>query len=224
MNKNNLLNELEYTAIAYKNIQPESDKSRLITINDERTDIQCYIRTNRKETNITFRGTSSIRDWLTDLRFWKKKIPYNEVSPNIKVHSGFIDAYKSKNVRLKIHEIVKENVCKIKVSGHSYGAGLAVLCAIDLEYNFPNRDYEVYLFGCPRVGNKAFKDSYDKRIFKTFRVYNGNDIVTKIPFALFGYRHVGIGIHVGDPRVFGIWSFKDHNPQDYYRGILDSII
>lgn len=80
---------------------------------------------------------------------------------------------------------------------------LAVLCAVDLQYNFPSKDCEVILFGCPRVGNRAFQRSYNQRVFKTLRVENGNDIVTKIPLALWGFRHVGIPIRIGTPRCFG---------------------
>lgn len=108
----------------------------------------------------------------------------------------------------------------MNVMGHSYGAALAVLCAVDLEYNFPRKDYEVFLFGCPRIGNRAFKKSYNKRVFKTFRVDNSNDIITKIPFALWGYRHVGIKIHIGIPRILGVVSFNDHRPQKYYTNLF----
>jgi hypothetical protein len=31
------------------------------------------------------------------------------------------------------------------------------------------------------VGNRAFAKSYNRRVFKTLRVENGNDIVTRVP-------------------------------------------
>lgn len=101
------------------------------------------------------------------------------------------------------------------MAGHSYGAALAVLCALDLEYHYPHRDFEVFLFGCPRVGNRAFRKSYNKRVFKTLRVENGNDIVTKVPPTIWGYRHVGVKVHIGVPRLFGMISFNQHRPQYY---------
>ena len=115
--------------------------------------------------------------------------------------------------------MIPHNSCKITVTGHSLGAALAVLCAIDLQYNFENHDIEVYLFGCPRVGNAAFAKSYNKRIFKTLRVSNGNDIVTKIPPAILGFRHVGTEIHIGRLRLPHIFSFNQHRPQNYYRNL-----
>ena len=97
---------------------------------------------------------------------------------------------------------------------------MAVLCAIDLQYHFPDRDYEVALFGCPRVGNRAFQKSYNKRIYKTLRVENGNDIVTKVPPALWGFRHVGIRIPVGAPRLPGVVSLNEHRPQYYIASLF----
>ena len=220
MNKEKMIEMLEYSSLAYKKIQPQLDDKTLYIIDDKKTDIQCYIRIYNDELDITFRGTNSNKDRITDLKFWKKVIPYGNYSSKIRVHSGFIDAYKCKNVRDRIHKYVTPEIKKVNVMGHSYGAALAVLCAVDLEYNFPLNDYEVFLFGCPRIGNRAFKESYNKRVFKTFRVDNSNDIVTKIPFALLGYRHVGIKIHIGIPRLYGIFSFNDHRPQKYYTNLF----
>ncbi len=220
MNKTQLLQRMEYSAKAYRNIQPNEPGQRLIYINSKSTGVQCYLRSSEGLLQITFRGTDSCQDWLTDFRFWKKTIPYGNTASKIRVHSGFIDAYKSDEVRGVIHRYIDDTVNKVLIMGHSYGAALSVLCAVDLQYNFPHKDYEVTLFGCPRVGNKAFQKSYNKRVFKTFRVENGNDIVTKIPFALFGFRHVGMRIPVGHYRVLGILSFHQHEPGEYYRNIL----
>ncbi len=102
------------------------------------------------------------------------------------------------------------------MAGHSYGAALAVtLRRRPRRYHYPCLDYEVLLFGCPRVGNRAFRKSYNKRVFKTLRVENGNDIVTKVPPALWGFRHVGVKIHVGAPRLPGVVSLNQHRPQYY---------
>lgn len=215
---------LEYSSAAYKNTQIECKNRKIYTIDDEKTDVQCYIMAEKRKLHIIFRGTDSFKDWITDFQFWKKSIPYKDVNPEVKVHTGFLNAYKHRGVRDKIHKFIKKDIEKVTITGHSYGAALATLCAVDLEYNFPKKDYEVYLFGSPRVGNKAFRDSYNKRVFKTFRVNNGNDIVTKIPFGVMGYRHIGIAIDVGLPRIFGAFSFNAHKPSSYYINILKSYL
>lgn len=222
MNRQQLLSMLEDSAAAYRDIQPALPQQRLIAIDNKRTGVQCFIRLEGDTMRVAFRGTDSRKDWATDFRFWKKTIPYGNYSSKIRVHTGFISAYKCPEIRGRIQSYVTGGVHRIQVMGHSYGAALAVLCAVDLQYNFPDRDIEVALFGCPRVGNTAFQRSYNNRVFKTLRVENGNDIVTKIPFCFMGYRHVGIRLHVGTARLPGLVSFEQHRPQRYYQALWHS--
>ncbi len=212
---------LEYSSGAYKDIQSTKVNQQIYTIHDKRIDVQCYVRVIGKKFYITFRGTDSLKDWLTNFQFWKKPIPYKD--PQVRVHTGFINAY-SNEVKGKIHKLITEDSEEIIISGHSYGAALAILCAEDLQNSFPQKNYEVFLFGSPRVGNKAFKELYDKRIFRTFRISNGNDIISKIPFRFMGYRHVGIAINIGFPRILGLFSLKNHKLSEYYASILKSYL
>lgn len=224
MNKHKIIHAMELAAIAYKQIQPEHPHTTLTVIDSPKTGVQGFLRQNGDQLSIAFRGTDSLQDWKMDLKFWQKTIPYgNTVSP-IRVHTGFINAYKNPQVREFLHRFVTPDIHFIRITGHSYGAALAVLCAVDLEYNFPGKDIEVILFGCPRVGNQAFQKSYDQRVFKTIRVENGNDIVTKIPFAIMGYRHVGIKFHIGPPRIWGRFSNEHHRQQTYYASLLQRLL
>ena len=217
MNKNDILKMMEHAGMAYQKIQPGLPDSKLNLINDPRTDIQCVIRKSKDDALcIAFRGTDSLKDILADIRFWKKAIPYGNTSSKIRVHSGFIDGYKQPQIRERIHSFVTESINKIQLTGHSYGAALAVLCAVDLQFHYPHKDFEVCLFGCPRVGNRAFAASYNKRIFKTLRIENGNDLVTKIPSCILGYHHVGARIHIGKLRMTGFYSLSQHSSQEYY--------
>lgn len=213
---------LELSAAAYGDNLPVKKGREVRFIDSGKTGIQLYMECVGKTVYIAFRGTDSARDWATDFRFCKKKIPYDNTASKIRVHGGFIDMYKNPEVRDAIRYFLPKEAEKVRVTGHSYGAALAVLCAVDLQYNFPEKDFEVVLFGCPRVGNRAFAQSFNRRVFKTFRVENGNDIVTKVPFAWMGFRHVGIRVAVGPPRLPGAISFEAHRPQNYYRGLLRS--
>jgi Lipase (class 3). len=221
MDKNELFHLLEYATLAYNTIQPQEHDTRLIAINDKTTDIQCFVRIMQTKILIAFRGTDSKKDWGTDLTFCKMKMPYDNHNSKIRVHSGFVEAYKSKYVRDELHSILKENseINKIILTGHSYGAALAVLCAVDLQYHFPEKDFEVALFGCPRVGNLAFSRSYNKRVFKTLRVENGNDMFTKLPFVLLGFSHVGAKVHIGKWHKPFVFSPLAHYPTDYYKAL-----
>ena len=215
---------MEISASAYRDVQPYLPYDCIKMIDDKKSGTQYFLRKDKDILWITFRGTDSPKDWLTDLTFWKKTIPYDSVKSNIRVHTGFINAYKAEGVRDRILQAVTGKVNYIKITGHSLGAALAVLCAVDIQFNFPDQDIEVFLFGCPRVGNRAFVTSYNKRVNKTVRIENGNDIVTKLPFAFMGYRHVGAKIHIGKPRLPFFLSFIDHYPHKYYSGLLNKLL
>ncbi len=224
MNSAKIFRALELSAAAYRDIQPDMPGTKLKVIDSGSAGVLCFLRKTGDTLQISFRGSDSPKDWLTSLSFWKKTIPYGNVLSPIRVHAGFINAYKTPRVRDSIRQWVSGDVRRVRLCGHSYGAALAVLCAVDIEYNFPDRDVEAIIFGCPRVGNAAFARSYDKRVFKTVRVENGNDIVTRLPPRMFGYRHVGALFHIGERKtILGI-SMEDHSLLAYYESALKRLL
>ncbi|MDR0293902.1 MAG: lipase family protein [Oscillospiraceae bacterium] len=224
MNSGEILRTLEFSTSAYRDVQPYTPHTCTAMIDNPQSGVQYFLRRDGDTLWITFRGSDSPRDWKTNLSVCKKGIPYDNTETKIRVHTGFLNAYKSTCVRSLILAEITPDTHYIKISGHSLGAALAVLCAVDVQYNFPGRDIEVFLFGCPRVGNRAFALSYNKRVDKTVRVENGNDIVTKVPPALWGYRHVGARLHVGAPRLAGLYVARDHYPHRYYAGVLKKYV
>ena len=48
------------------------------------------------------------------------------------------------------------------VAGHSMGAAMAHICALDLKFTLGFDDVNVYTYGSPRVGNDIFKDFFNK--------------------------------------------------------------
>jgi predicted lipase len=220
MDKQNVMESMALSALAYKDVQPIEPYTCQKLIDDPTTDLQCFLRKRGDTLYITFRGSNSDADWRANLRFWKKKVPYDGMEGSkVRVHTGFVDNYKADGVRDVLLKAVTPGIRTVRVSGHSQGAALAVLCALDIEYNFQRHNIEVVVFGCPRIGNRAFMLSYNKRVPLTLRVENGNDIVTKIPFALMGYRHVGARVHIGALRLPGIFSPGDHYQHAYFSGL-----
>lgn len=211
-----LLNMLDHAMLAYSDTPTSSEFDKVIFSDCSHIGVQYYVGKGEKTLLIAFRGTDSFMDFITDIKCNKKTVPYNNTDSKIQVHTGFIGAYKEDCVRGEIHKLITPEIKKIYITGHSYGAALAVLCAVDLQYHYPERFFEVVLFGCPRVGNRWFRKSYNKRLIKTLRVENGNDAITKLPFACMGYRHVGIKINIGGPRILGILSIRQHTGQRYY--------
>ena len=78
----------------------------MTVIDDDQTGVQCYIRKTEDLLDITFRGSNSAKDWRHNLMFWKKCIPYGNTCSKIRVHTGFLNAYKSKQVRNRLLNMV----------------------------------------------------------------------------------------------------------------------
>lgn len=189
---------------------------------------------------VVFRGSNADRDWLTNLDFsqWSavtdavldnKQLDYPDVygasSSGVKMHTGFTRAYLA--VRSQIHSVVKgSEMSHWTVTGHSLGGALAKLCAVDLQYNFsPDVSVDAYTFGAPRVGNRAFSESYNRRVPNTWRFVNGNDVVCGLPRRWQNYRHVDTRVRF---RVGFSWriisgSLQDHRIDRYINALAERV-
>ncbi len=158
----------------------EYDKFKFI----ESGDTQVFVAGNDDEVVVSFRGTESFQDWLTDAKF---RMVDSAIG---KIHRGFTDAlYEVFNELVNTVEEFLDDEQYLYITGHSLGGALATLFAIIVDEDLDG----VYTFGSPRVGNRAFKKAYDSKLKGiSFRYVNNNDIVTRVPFWLFGYRHVGL--------------------------------
>ena len=166
----------------------------------ERTDTQGYFMELPECYVFAFRGTEPriFKDVITDAMAWKKVIPYGNDKSPIRVHYGFLRAYKS--VRDRVHRIATERLRGDKplvVVGHSLGGALATLCAVDMQYMMEekllrsgSRVVYCFTYGSPRVGNRAFAKSYDNRVPATWRFQGAFDIITHMGPSWLGYRHV----------------------------------
>jgi len=200
-------------SLALRAYDPE-DQAGAEVIDDRVTGVQCFIRRRGDTLTVAFRGSDSKKDWQTNLTFGLWKVPWETISGS-RVHRGFAEAYRMPQIRLRILSLIVPSVHRVVVCGHSLGAALAVLCAADVKKNFSAVSVEAYLFGCPRVGNRAFCEDYNRAVPHTLRVENGNDIVTKLPLRIMGYRHVGQVLRIGRKRLPVIVSVNDHRPENY---------
>ncbi len=151
----------------------------------------CCIR--NRQAFLSFCGTDSLIDVLIDLI---GVIPWYRPP----VHSGFGRSWyglrrKSFDEWLLDHS---EDFDTIGLYGHSLGGAIAQVAALDLAADYAIR--EVVTFGSPRFGFFATPGIYDKtraddcgNTLKdvSFRVVNGMDIVSKVPFNWMGYQHAG---------------------------------
>jgi predicted lipase len=167
---------------------------------------------------ICFQGSSGGKDWKDNLRFWKtgKLVAPFATKGDIRIHSGFYDQYYE--VHDTIRDIVEtaletEKIKGVVFCGHSLGGALATLAAVDIQFNY-DVDIALLTFGSPRVGNKAFALSTNKRIPQSLRFVLRNDMVTKVPFL--GFYHVDAEIRLGVREWYRPLAFLLGNPWDHY--------
>jgi hypothetical protein len=147
---------------------------------------------------LSFRGTEplSIKDWLDDLNFAQQKEYANQNCSGCAVHRGFHDAWSS--VKAQVYGLLQPLLtaypnAMLHVTGHSLGASVALLAAVELQLELKIAAHRVYTFGLPRVGNKqfaAFANSLLRVAGTTvYRVTHYADPVVRLPPTLFGYKH-----------------------------------
>ncbi|ORX89147.1 alpha/beta-hydrolase, partial [Basidiobolus meristosporus CBS 931.73] len=188
----------------------------------DETEMAGYIGYNKdtKTIVVSFRGTANDENWLMDLDFLPRSFAYPKAGPDVKVHRGFYETYNS------VEDQVREGLAKtlatvgstssdyeLLVTGHSLGAAVATLGALDIKriYLNPSNEFafapnlqnvvdtnriRLHNFGSPRVGNPEFAalahetmTDGDSDYSKICRVTNQNDIVPRVPPMLFGFLH-----------------------------------
>jgi len=139
---------------------------------------------------VSFRGTTDLVNWITDLQS-AIQVPYKNVT-GAGVGKGFLKEWNDllPQVVPAVQDLRKQYPdYAIWVTGHSLGAAISVLCALELsESGLDN--VNVYNYGLPRVGNQAFANYYNQHIPNTYRVVNGHDIVPHVPLMSMGFYHV----------------------------------
>jgi triacylglycerol lipase len=131
---------------------------------------------------IAFRATKLMQspfDIFADLDL--AQIPYPYVRDAGMTHRGFTRLYG--RLRGRILEALKKRSSRkrLLITGHSLGGALATLCAIDMAANSKFHASIVCTIGSPRVGDEAFCNAFNRKVKQSWRVYNGNDLVTKVP-------------------------------------------
>ncbi len=176
-----------------------ADAYQQATVGNATTDTHCLVGEAPDCMIVAFRGTDSIRDWITDALFFRKLLVEEANGDQCEVHAGFLAAYESiigdLSTFLGGSPVFKLQPCKpLFITGHSLGGALAILAALELKRQ-GFQIMQVYTFGQPRVGNGAFKKLYEWSLgAATFRVVHEEDIVPRVPhlpsFTDF-YRHAG---------------------------------
>ncbi|XP_028787550.1 phospholipase A1-IIgamma-like [Neltuma alba] len=171
----------------------------------------------RRDIVVAWRGTEQVMEWIKDLQFHLNYAPYIFGDDSeCKVHRGFYSVYTATNsaqldfnqasartqVLTEITRLVdkyKDEEISITVTGHSLGAALATLNAVDIVTNgcnIPENEplkacpVTAIVFASPRVGDSDFQEfSSGQKDLRILRIRNKKDIVPRHPF--WGYAEVG---------------------------------
>ena len=156
-----------------------------------------------------FQCSDGLTDWVNNFNFPAK--PYRHMSDLWFCHRGFLKVWKSIEPYVST-PINDPTITRIEIVGYSHGAAVAALCYEYVKYNRPDVNVSGVGFGGPRVlWGFAGKRVLDR--FKDFvLVRNGRDIVTHLPPAVFGFRHVGKIVKIGS-KSKGL--IDDHRPENY---------
>ncbi len=143
---------------------------------------------------IAVRGTEGIWEWLQDFKFLLRSFP--NVSGSGLTEDGFTDMYLSFSLTpgpsatfMKDVAALLPSNAMVTVTGHSLGAALATLLALDMAAN-TRLPVGVYTLASPRVGDLSFHNLFNHVVPNAYRIANRLDVVPKTPPPLL-YFHVG---------------------------------
>ncbi len=156
----------------------------------EKTDIdtQAFVMSSDKDIVVAFRGSESIKDWLSNFQAVSDPGPMDDT----KAHEGFQDALYPAVIRLT-NAISSRRTSnqRIWLTGHSLGGALASLFAgMLIENKIPV--YGLYTFASPRPADGKFAELLNAALKAGphYRIINEGDIVPHVPPEPF-YSHSG---------------------------------
>lgn len=144
--------------------------------------------------------------WLTVYLSDDPKSPFTKLSARTQLLSKLkklIDQYKDEDL-------------SITFCGHSLGATLSVVSAFDVAENLmTDIPISAIVFGCPKVGNQAFKDRFDSYPnVKVLHVRNTIDLIPHYPTGLMGYVNIGAELEIDTRKSNYLKDSK--NPSDWH--------
>ena len=240
MTRNEALYNAKLAVLAYSNKDQinwdEYELSLVKWIENKKSDTQGFVAIKNKSIYVVWRGSESKKDFQNDASI--DKVPF--IEDREKVHIGFKycwesvlgDTYDAIDTAL---ENLQGEATDIVVCGHSLGGAVATLYAYSIKKHYPHYHIKSTTIGSPRVGNKVFKENYDKSEIDTLRIVHNNDLVTHTPYIRF--YHVNYQVRLDnngnklkrDTSLSALWLYlrslfsgkniKDHMSDGYIKAL-----
>jgi predicted lipase len=159
--------------------------------------------TTNKLIVLSFRGSRSIRNWITNLVF---PTTVTTICPDCLASQGFWGSWleAQSNVLAAIAKArVQHPDYRIFATGHSLGGALASLAAGVLRSQGTTVD--LYTYGAPKVGLEGISQYLTNTTYgATYRVTHKADPVPKLPPAVLGFRHISPEYYVTSGNGVGV--------------------
>ena len=144
---------------------------------------------------ISFRGSQSLDNWLTNLDFG---FTDTDLCSGCSAHSGFWNSWV--DARDTVIPAVKAAAkqypsYQIAVTGHSLGGAIAPFAAAQLRNQ--GASVALYTFGSPRIGGSTVSSYISNQAGGNYRVTHWNDPVPRVPLLAMGYVHISPEYYIG---------------------------
>jgi triacylglycerol lipase len=161
-----------------------------------------FLLESAEDSILVFRGTQRTAEWIGNIYALQQDYLHPTTGDRLgRIHTGFrniADSIVKPPVVEAMRKINPNKPCYI--SGHSLGAALATIVALDIALQVPDLQpqLQVYVYATPRVGNPEFVRNYAQILPNSFRITNLADTIPLMPPTKLRAEFV----HVGEE-----WSF-----------------
>ena len=178
----------EISMMSYMNVKQCNIAAGLIGFSQgkyfDRGGSQAYWFQSDHDSVVVFRGTEA-NDW-NDIKADANAIAALAETVG-KVHSGFKGEVDE--IWPLIEKELEGNTKPLWFCGHSLGGAMATICGGRCVLSYLKMEPAgVYTFGSPRIGCRRYVNHVP---LTHYRWVNNNDIVTRVPPVVLGYRHSG---------------------------------
>lgn len=176
-----------------------------------------FVLSSKNHNIIVFRGTQRTVEWVLNINavyaINDRKVASMSYGT---IHPGFSAIYS--DISAQTLEAAKKLNPSVPcyLSGHSLGAAIATLAAIDIAVNIPRlqKQVQLYTYASPRVGDRTFAREHNRIVPNSYRVVNLADAITLVPFTVFFKTEY---VHVGEE-----WAFLAQNGDVMPNHVVDT--